>query len=307
MPRHRLTQHGMDVVFKLEAQQLGSALSRRFGINFPRVVRHFPTDLPVADVHLEQLDSVFELADGSLLHLEFQTEHRRETLARFLVYDAYLYERYGRAIHTVVFYGAGVASVEASIEGGAIHYRVENVLLGEQDGDTTYQRLSERLARAGKLTPEERLDLVLLPLMRHQRVRREVVADAIGLAQRLPEQQQRQTVAALIGLGHRFLTTEELDTLLEGLMVTPIGQRLIDIGVERGIEQGIEQGIERGIERGRRQEAERSLRRVLATRFGALPATLDARIASIDNQQRLEALLDTALTVASVEEFSQAL
>jgi hypothetical protein len=36
-------------------------------------VRHFPTELPVVDVHLEQLDTVFELADGSLLHLAFQT------------------------------------------------------------------------------------------------------------------------------------------------------------------------------------------------------------------------------------------
>src|SRR5438128_6312182 len=109
MPKYRLSQHSMDVIFKLEARQLGAALARRFGIDLPRVVRYFPTDLPVADVHFEQLDCVFELADGSLLHLEFQTEHRRETIARFLVYDAQLYERYGRPIHTVVIYGANVA------------------------------------------------------------------------------------------------------------------------------------------------------------------------------------------------------
>jgi hypothetical protein len=30
------------------------------------VVHYVPADLPVADVHLEQLDAVFELDDGSL-------------------------------------------------------------------------------------------------------------------------------------------------------------------------------------------------------------------------------------------------
>ena len=65
MPSYRLSQHAMDVVFKLEAQLLGGALARRFGLDLPPVVRYVPTDLPVADVHLEQLDSVFELEDGS--------------------------------------------------------------------------------------------------------------------------------------------------------------------------------------------------------------------------------------------------
>ena len=102
MPSYRLSQHSMDVIFKLEAQQLGTALARRFDLALPRVVRYFPTELPVADVHLEQLDAVFELADGSLLHLEFQTVQRKETLKRFLLYDAYLYDRYERLIHSAL-------------------------------------------------------------------------------------------------------------------------------------------------------------------------------------------------------------
>src|SRR5579875_1792143 len=106
MDRYRFSKHNMDVVFKLEARQLGSALARRFGIDLPPVVRYFPTDVAVADLHLEQLDSVFELADGSLLHLEFQTTHRQETLMRFLIYDVHLHELHGRHIYTVVIYGA---------------------------------------------------------------------------------------------------------------------------------------------------------------------------------------------------------
>jgi len=52
--------------------------------------------------------------------------------------------------------------------------------------------------------------------MRHTRSRREVVVEAVALARQLPERQQRQTVASLIGLGSHFLNETELETLLEG-------------------------------------------------------------------------------------------
>jgi hypothetical protein len=289
MPTYRLSQHAMDVIFKLEAQQLGTALARRFGLDLPPVVRYLPTDLPVADVHLEQLDAVFELDDGSLLHLEFQTEHRRETLKRFLLYDAYLYDRFERPLHTLVIYGANVATAASEIAGGTIQYSVVSVLLGQQDGEATYQHLCAQVDSGGGLTPEERLDLIFLPLMKQRRARQEVIVGALDLARQLPEQQQEQALAALIGLGHRFLTERELDTLLEGLMSTSIGQRLIDRGIDRGIVQARQQDV----------------LVVLTRRFGAPPAAIVEQIAQIEDAQRLELILGAAATVASLDEFAR--
>jgi len=287
MPDYRLSQHGMDVVFKLEAEQLGAALDRRFGIDLPAIARHFPTDLPVADVHLEQLDSVFELVNEWLLHLEFQTEHRRTTLARFLIYDAYLYERYERPIITVVIYGAGVAAATEEIDANAIRYQVYNVLLGQEDGRATYQRLKARVASGNGLTPEDRLDLIFLPLMKQRRARRNVVRDALALARQLPEDQQRQTLASLIGLGHRFLTGAELDTVMEGLMITPLGQRLLDKGTERGRREDVLQ--------------------ILTERFGPLPTFVEKRLTRVDDIQRLRMLLSRSISAQSLDEFVQAL
>jgi len=287
MPDYRLSQHGMDVVFKLEAEQLGAALGRRFGINLPAIARHFPTDLPVADVHLEQLDSVFELVNEWLLHLEFQTEHRRTTLARFLIYDAYLYERYERPIITVVIYGAGVATAAAEIDANAVRYTVYNVLLGQEDGRATYQRLKTLMESGNGLSPEDRLDLIFLPLMKQRRARRNVVKDALALARRLPEDQQRQTLASLIGLGHRFLTEAELDTVMEGLMITPLGQRLFDKGVGQGWRAAILEELNE--------------------RFGSLPPSFEKQLAPLEDSDRLKELFHVARTTSSLAEFTQAL
>jgi len=284
MPDYRLSQHGMDVVFKLEAEQLGAALGRRFGINLPAIARHFPTDLPVADVHLEQLDSVFELVNEWLLHLEFQTEHRRATLARFLIYDAYLYER---PIITVVIYGAGVATAAAEIDANAVRYTVYNVLLGQEDGRATYQRLKTLMESGNGLSPEDRLDLIFLPLMKQRRARRNVVKDALALARQLPEDQQRQTLASLIGLGHRFLTDAELDTVMEGLMITPLGQRLFDKGLEQG-----------------RRDA---VLDALSKRFGPLAPSIEKRLTRVEDPRQLRELFSSALAVDTLEEFMRTL
>ena len=66
--------------------------------------------------------------------------------------------------------------------------------------------------------------------------------------------------------------------------------------------EGIEQGIEKGVEQGLRE----SILAVLETRFGLpAPHLLTARIETIDDVQRLKALLRTAVQVSSPEEFGQ--
>ncbi|MCA1599887.1 MAG: hypothetical protein LC769_12920 [Chloroflexi bacterium] len=158
------------------------------------------------------------------------------------------------------------------------------------------------MAREGGLQPEDRLDLIFLPLMRHTRPRREVVIEAVALARQLPERQQRQTVASLIGLGSHFLAETELETLLEGLMSTNLGQRLIERGIERGIEQGRQEGIEQGLRMGRQ-----AVLRVLSSRFSPVPPQIEGRLARVDDLQRLDALVVVALSAQNVEDFTQAL
>jgi hypothetical protein len=194
----------------------------------------------------------------------------------------------------VVLYGARVA-VAADLRFGVVQYRGETILLVQEDGEATYARLRAAVEQQGSLSPEERLDLIFLPLMRHVRPRREVVQGALALVQHLPERQQQQALASLVGLGHRYLSDEDLESVLEGLMSTSLGQRLIERGREQGLVQGREQGLREAIVR------------VLTRRFGAPPASVTARLARVGDPQRLDALLDSALSAASLEECTQAL
>ncbi|NEO17483.1 MULTISPECIES: Rpn family recombination-promoting nuclease/putative transposase [unclassified Moorena] len=84
------------------------------------------------------------------------------------------------------------------------------------------------------------------------------------------------------------------------LRESPWYQEILQEGVAQGIEQGLEQGLEQGIQ----QERRGSLERILKLRFSEIPVEISVRIQAL-NLEQLEELMATALTVNSLDEFSQ--
>lgn len=304
MPPYRLSRQALDVVFKLEAEALGAALPALIGLDLPPIVRRMPTELPVAQVHLEELDSVFKLGDGSLVDLEFERVFRREALKRFYHYASDLIRAYDRRVRTIAIYGGGRGRRSRSgrlvtrtrLDYGDVQYTVTNVFLDRLDGEATLGRLTAAVALRGSLSPEERLEVVFLPLMRHSRPELEVVRSALALAERLPAAEQSQVVASLIGLGRRFLDEGQLGVLLEDLMKTSIGEMILERGVERSIERGREEGREQG--------QQQALLTVLGARLGPVPPTLTERIVAERRPERLQALLRQASVAATLDAFA---
>jgi hypothetical protein len=124
LAHYRLSRNSIDIIFKREAARLVAALPKYLDVQLAPIVAQLPTDSPQVDIHMEEMDAIFELADGSLLHLEFQTTWRRRDLVRFLLYDVHLYERYKKRIHTVVIYGADIEQAETTLDVGAFQYSV---------------------------------------------------------------------------------------------------------------------------------------------------------------------------------------
>jgi hypothetical protein len=60
------------------------------------------------------MDNVFDLADNSYLHYEFESKYNRDDLIRFPGYDLRLFERDGRIVNTVIIYTADVQKAYTS-------------------------------------------------------------------------------------------------------------------------------------------------------------------------------------------------
>jgi len=281
MTHPRVSRKSVDIVLKYVAEALGGALFERFGLPFPPIVAGLPSELPYVRITSRQTDMLFLLADGSLLHLEFQTTRRSGDLTRFAAYHLAVYEQYGRPVRTVVLYGAGIRSAADTLDTGvgALVFRVQNILVGQEDGDAALRQLHEKAARGELFTATDRIDLILSPLMCQVRPIATVARDAALLTVHLPRAEQEMTVGALLGLSYPDISDEVALAILGELGMTALSQALEARGEVRGKVEG-------------KREA---LRRILRGRFEAIPRTLEQRIDAADSAQ-LDDLLDRAIT-----------
>jgi flagellar biosynthesis/type III secretory pathway protein FliH len=70
---------------------------------------------------------------------------------------------------------------------------------------------------------------------------------------------------------------------------------------EEGLQEGLEQGRQEGRQEGLEQGQQHALRRVLQSRFGALPPEVEARLAALSVDEVAWAI-DVALSAASLEQ-----
>jgi hypothetical protein len=245
-------------------------------------------------LQLQRLDTLFELTDNSLLHLEFQARLALADLIRFLQYALALLQAYpDRPIHTVVLCGPGVRKAPAPIALGPLPYTIRYVLIGTQDGDTVLRRLHGLRVAGAVWTEQDRLDLYLLLLMRHRRDTETVAREGLRLAEALPPADRPRVIGAILSLAYHYEGQDLLDRLVEDLMSTQVWQQQLVESLEQGREQGIEQG--------RIEERRALLRRAVARRFDAIPPSLEARIAAADSET-LAALFDQVLVAQALDD-----
>lgn len=288
MTQPRVARQSTDIVLKLIAAALGGDLFARFGVPLPPIVEALPTELPQLEVRTQHTDQLFRLADDSVVHLEFQTTQRAGDLLRFATYNLAAYQQYGRPVSTVVLYGAGIRSAPDTLAMGSLTFRVRNILVGQEDGDGALRRLRAKAARGDPLTPTDRVDLILSPLMRQSQPIQDVLRTAVPLTERLPVEQQDPTIGALLGLAYHYVDEDVVKAILEELSMANPLQTLID---ERMAEAEI---------KGQIRGESKALRKFLQARFGTLPESLEQRIDAASAEQ-LDALLDRAAIVDNLD------
>lgn len=195
-----------DTIMKALTGALSKDSLKVLGISGVRVAKALPTELDTLKQHVDML---WQMDDGRLSHLEFQT-NGESSLHRFLMYDARLAEQYKERIRTVILYHGNVKEAPEELNIGTAQYRVENVFLGRFDGDAALDAV-ERHLNTHEWTPEDRWRLALAMNMRFtKRSREEAVESVLRLVRSIAVQQERDfVVAGILSLTERVLTESE--------------------------------------------------------------------------------------------------
>jgi hypothetical protein len=277
-----VSREAKDILLKYIADALRGDFPAALGLDLPPIVEPLPAELPTLEVRAEQPDRFYRLADRSILHLEFQTTVDEEDLPRFYHSQFAAGEHYRTKVHSVVIYGAGITSAVDTLDRGSAVYRVRQVFLGTQDAEAVVTLLRERVSAGTSLTVEERVRVMLLPLMRQQRPLLEVLREVAGLARSLPQAERDETIGAMVGLAYNYLEPAMALQLLEVLRMANALEKLIEDTLVRGREEGREEGRAEGREEGELEGFRKAVRHAIELRFGRVPPVLEARLATSD-------------------------
>ena len=241
-----VTHGNYDAIFKYLTEMFEDKALTFYGIDTPSIVRAEKTDLPNIQVDERRMDFVFLLADGSYLHLEFQTTASVADLERFKIYDVSLYEKKRRPIRTAVIYGSGIESAQELLDHGSVKYFTQAVYMGKYDGDRIYRDLMDKVSRFDKLDDADQLSLIFLPLMKNSVGKSQRAIDAVEVAKEVRDERQREfLIGSLIGITDKFIDNEYVRKLMEVLRMTRVAREIYNEGVAEGkVEGKIEGKIE---------------------------------------------------------------
>lgn len=195
---------GQDTMMKALTRSLSGGALDVLGIRGVELVEPLPTELPVNTL---RVDKVWQMQDGRLFHLEFQSTQERE-LDRFLEYDVRLWRHHKAQIRTVVLYHSNVANAPEEMSIGTAVYRVENIFLSQLDGDKALKEV-ERHLQAAQWEPQDRLRLALALNMKVQDVSA-VFERVLELVPAVPDESERDlVVSAILALGEHALNEQQ--------------------------------------------------------------------------------------------------
>ncbi len=285
-----------DIVLKHLSQLFVGRTLEPLGLDTPVVSAAVPTELPEVSVRAHTVDYLFELADGTMLHLEFQSGRHAAELIRFLVYDALVFQRHRRQVRTAVVYTGRVRRADDRVAAGSLQYQVENVYLGAMDGDAALADL-ERRRREGALWREDALAIALTVLKRFTgRTRLEAVGAAMHMAAALPDEQSRtECQASVLGLAQQYLSQSQFGAL------AGVGD------VSKALDRMIEEGWIRGRAEGKAEGKAEAVLLALRERFDNVPAPLVARVSRQRDGDVLERWLALAIKAPSLQAFERGL
>ena len=211
-----------------------------------KVVQAMPTELDPVEIRQGFADVVFELDNGTIFHMEFQST-RESGLYRFLWYDVQLAMKFEKKIRTIVLYIGDIRNAPDSHDIGTAQYRVENVYLNQLDGDAALDTVLRHL-ETGEWAEQDRIRLAFALHMKFgRRTKEEAFEQMLDITNCIPDKYEQNYVTALIlGLAGQSITKEQRNHLLEVLKMTDVLREFEQETLEKGRKEGLQQGLQQG-------------------------------------------------------------
>jgi hypothetical protein len=197
----------------------------------------------------KRADNIFALEDDTILILEYESSGDAKNLLKYGHYAFRVAEMYrgskARKVAIVVIYTGDIESAANRLDLGCLQLKIEQVFLSKYDGNAMYSEL-ERKVRAGeKLTDEDVMRFIILPLTAKSE-KQPMIEAAVKLAKEIgDEHEQSFIIAGILSATDKFINKEYSNKLKEWLKMTKVARLFEEEKIEYAKEYAKEKIDER--------------------------------------------------------------
>ena len=230
-----------DIVSKLFGEQMKGKSLSLFGLNTNlKVIDIRPTNIPIVQAKELRMDNLFELEDGSVAILDYESQFKETNFTKYGYYimnviNRYLNEGKTPDIHMMVLYTADIETAKTILERTACRIKIEAAYLTGTPSEQWLIEIKESLANQ-IISDKTLMRLILLPLTyKDEEKKQETIKLCVNLAQKIPDKEQETfALAGILAFTDKIISNSTKKYIEEVLGMTQVGQMLMDKGRKEG-------------------------------------------------------------------------
>ena len=213
-----------------------------------KVIDIRPTNLPIVQAKELRMDNLFELEDGSIAILDYESNYKETNFTKYGYYimnviNRYLKEGKSPDIHMMVLYTADIEKAKTTLERTACRIHVEAAYLTGIPSEQWLAEIKESITNH-TISDKILMHLILLPLTyREEKKKQEAIKQCAELARKIPDKEQEAFVlAGILTFTDKIISKSTKKHIEEVLSMTQVGQMLMDRGWKEGEKSGQQKG-----------------------------------------------------------------
>ena len=236
-----ISYQNKDIVSKLFAERMKGKSLSLFGLSTNlKVMDIRPTNIPIVRAKELRMDNLFELEDGSIAILDYESQFKETNFTKYGYYimnviNRYLNEGKTPDIHMMVLYTADIETAKTILERTACRIKIEAAYLTGTPSEQWLEEIKGSLANQ-IISDKTLMRLIFLPLTyKDEEKKQETIKLCVNLAQKIPDKEQETfALAGILAFTDKIISNSTKKYIKEVLGMTQVGQMLMDKGRKEG-------------------------------------------------------------------------
>ncbi len=234
MNQNEIAYQNKDITSKVLAEHFKGKTFKVYGLDIPEIRQVLPTNIPTVKANELRLDNLFELADGTVAIVDYESEYKKEHKIKYLTYLTGIANRYLKEktdcpmLRMIVIYTGDIKREQISdtYDIGAVRIKLEPAFLSELNSDEIFQQVKEKVEKNELLDDEEIMKLIIQPLSYRKQEEKEIqIRQTVELAVQIQDRdQQLFALSGILVFADKIIDMKTANKIRRAIQMTQVAR-----------------------------------------------------------------------------------